>query len=150
MVAGEAIWLDRYRRAELRADVRFEVGRFIVRPRAAAGWGESLPAGALFTLGGAQGFPGLRVGERRGDQVALAALAVLRRVRGPVYVRAEVGAGRTALARPRDAELLAGAASGAIAGSEIGLTADTPLGPFTIGYGLAGTGRPVLRVRLGS
>ena len=149
-VAVEALWLDRYRRVGAQADVRLQLGPVIVRPRAAAGWGESLPLAALFTLGGAHGFPGMRTGERRGDQLAFASLAVLRRIRGPLYARAEVGRGRTTLARARHPETLTAAASGWVSGGELGFTADTPLGPFLIGYGLASTDRPVFKIRVGN
>jgi predicted acylesterase/phospholipase RssA len=149
-VAGEALWLDRYRRVDVHADLQFQLGRLILRPRAAAGWGESLPLAALFPLGGPHGFPGLRAGERRGDQFAFTSLAVLHRIRGPLYARAEVGRGRSALARARRPDVLAGAASGWVSGGEFGLTADTPLGPFLIGYGLASGDRPVFKIRLGN
>jgi predicted acylesterase/phospholipase RssA len=149
-VAAELFWLDRYRRADVQADVRFQLGPLILRPRAAAGWGEFLPLTALFTLGGPQGFPGLRIGERRGDQFAFASLAVLRRIRGPLYARGEVGRGRTAFAHARHPEVLSTAATGWVSGGEVGLMADTPLGPFLIGYGLASNERPVFKIRLGT
>ncbi|MDQ3996516.1 MAG: patatin-like phospholipase family protein, partial [Gemmatimonadota bacterium] len=149
-VAAEGIWLDRYRRAYVHADLRFALGEFILRPRAAAGWGESLPLTALFTLGGPHGFPGLRTGERRGDQFAFGSLAALRRVRGPLYFRAEIGRGRTELARTRHPEVLSAAARGWVSGGEAGLAADTPLGPFVIAYGVANNDRPVFKIRLGN
>lgn len=149
-VAAEALWLDRYRRFDVQADLRFAVGPFLLRPRAGAGWGESLPLAALFTLGGSHGFPGMRLGERRGDQFAFASLAVLRRIRGPLYGRIEIGRGRTALVRAAHPEVVAPAAQGWVSGGEAGLTADTPLGTFTIGYGLATTDRSVFRIRLGN
>ena len=149
-VAAEGIWLDRYRRVHAQADLRYQLGHLIVRPRAGAGWGESLPLAALFALGGPHGFPGLRAGERRGDQFVFASLALLRRIRGPLYARAEAGRGRTALARARHAEMFSTTASGWVTGGEIGLTTDTPLGPFLIGYGLASNDRPVFKIRLGN
>ena len=91
----------------------------------------------------------MRVGERRGDQMAFASLAVLRRIRGPLFARIEVGRGRTGLVRPAHPEVLATAARGWVTGGEAGFTADTPLGPFLIGYGLASTDRPVFKIRLG-
>ncbi|MFN2566454.1 MAG: patatin-like phospholipase family protein [Gemmatimonadaceae bacterium] len=148
-VAAELLWLDRYRRADVHADVRFELGRLILRPRAAAGWGESLPLAALFTLGGAHGFPGLRAAERRGDQFVFASLTMLHRIRGPLYVRGEVGRGRTAFARTRRPEMFSAAASGTVSGGELGLMADTPLGALLIAYGAASNGRPLLKIRLG-
>jgi predicted acylesterase/phospholipase RssA len=149
-LAGEVFWFNRYRRADVHADLRVQLGQLILRPRAAAGWGEFLPLSALFTLGGPQGFPGLRTDERRGDQFEFASLTVLHRLRGPLYVRAEVGRGRTTVARARRPEVVSMAATGAVSGAELGLGADTPLGPFLIGYGAASNGRPVFKIRLGN
>jgi hypothetical protein len=149
-VAGEAVWADRYRRFTVQGDVRLSAGPLLLRPRGGFGWGESLPLTALFTLGGPHGFPGLRIGERRGDQFAFASLAALRRIRGPVYGRIEIGRGRTAIAHPTNRQLLDAAAEGWVSGGEIGLTTDTPLGPFLIGYGTATTDRPVFKIRLGN
>jgi predicted acylesterase/phospholipase RssA len=149
-VAGEALWTDRYRRFDLHADIHVDAGPMLLRPRAGAGWGEGLPLAALFPLGGPQGFPGLRIGERRGDQFAFASLALLRRIRGPLYARVEVGRGRTVIAHPEHAEVLAAAGRGWVTGGEVALTTDTPLGPFVIGYGIATTDRPVFKIRLGN
>jgi hypothetical protein len=71
---------------DAQADLMFQIGGLILRPRAAGGWGEFLPFGAQFTLGGAHGFPGLRAGERRGSQVASGSLAVLHRIAGPFMI----------------------------------------------------------------
>jgi predicted acylesterase/phospholipase RssA len=150
MVAAEALWLDRYRRADLHVDLQIELGRFVLRPRGAAGWGASLPLATLFSLGGVRGFPGLRTGERRGDRVAFASLAVLRQLRGPLYARVEAGHGRTVLADVWRPEATADAATGTVSGAEIGLAADTPFGSFLLGYGVASNGRPVFKIRLGS
>jgi NTE family protein len=149
-VAGEALWADRYRRFAIQADVRLSAGPLVLRPRGGFGWGEALPLTALFTLGGQQGFPGLRIGERRGDQFAFASLAMLRRIRGPVYGRVEIGRGRTAIAHAANPALLTTAAEGWVSGGEVGLATDTPLGPFLIGYGIATTDRPVFKIRLGN
>ena len=148
-IAGEALWLDRYRRASIHADIGIELGPFIVRPRAAAGWGEHLPLGAEFIMGGSEGFPGLRTGERRGDRVAFASLVILRRIIGPVYARAEAGQGRTSFGSGAQTASIADAASGLVRGIEVGLTTDTPLGPFLIGYGVSSSERAVVKIRLG-
>ncbi len=148
-IAVEAMWLDQYRRVDANLDLRFERGPFIIRPRAAAGWSDTPPLAALFALGGSDGFPGLRVGERRGDQFAFGAVALLQRIAGPIYARAEVGGGRTANARPRSPDLVAGIGSGWVSGAELGFTTDTPVGPFVIGYGIASNGRSVFKIRLG-
>ena len=148
-IVAEVLWLDRYQRLGVNADVAFEVGPFILQPRAAAGWGDDLPLGAHFIMGGSEGFPGLRTGERRGDRVAFASLAMLHRVVGPVYARAEVGGGRTSFASDRRTGTIPDVASGFVRGAEIGLTTDTPLGPFLIGYGISSTDRWVFKIRLG-
>ena len=149
-VAVEALWLDRYRRAGVHGDGAFQVGRLIVRPRAAAGWGEDLPLGAQFIMGGPEGFPGLRTGERRGERFAFGSLAMLARLVGPLYARVEAGAGRTSFAPGRQAGIGSDAARGLVRGIDIGFTTDTPLGPFLIGYGHASTDRGVFKIRLGS
>lgn len=149
-IVAEVLWLDRYQRLGAHADIALEVGPFILRPRAAAGWGDDLPLGAHFILGGSEGFPGLRTGERRGDRFAFASLAMLHRVLGPVYARAEVGGGRTSFASDRRTGMIPDVASGFVRGVEIGLTTDTPLGPFLIGYGMSSSDRWVFKIRLGS
>jgi hypothetical protein len=132
------------------ADLAFEVGPVILRPRAAAGWGEHLPLGAQLIMGGAEGFPGLRTGERRGDQLVFGSLTMLREIAGPIYARVEVGAGRTSFARDRVTGAVPDVARGFVRGIEVGLATDTPLGPFVIGYGISSTERSVFKIRLGS
>lgn len=149
-IAGEALWLDRYRRALATADLRFERGEFVLRPRAAVGWGRDLPLDAQFVLGGVSGFPGLRTGERRGDRVASASLAALRNVYGPFYMQVEAGAGYTTLEHSRPFAGLDQMGRGWVQGVELGITSDTPFGSFFIGAGVATTDRPVFKVSLGS
>jgi hypothetical protein len=149
-VATEALWLDRYRRADALADLRFRRGEFVLRPRATLGWGRDLPLDAQFVLGGARGFAGLRTGERRGDRVASLSLAVLRNFAGPFYLRAEAGAGYTSLEHSRPFEGLQQMGRGWVQGVELGVASDTPFGSFSIGVGVATTDRPVFKVSLGS
>ena len=148
-ITAEGLWLNRYRRADVHLDLAFELGPVILRPRAAAGWGEHLPLGAHFIMGGAEGFPGLRTGERRGDQLAFGSLTMLRRVSGPVYARAEAGVGRTSFSRDAMIGTAASLARGVVRGVEVGLTTATPLGPFMIGYGISTSDRAVFKIRLG-
>ena len=148
-VVIEAMWLDGYHRAGVYGDVAFDLGPFIFRPRAAAGWGEDLPVGAQFVMGGADGFPGLRTGERRGERFAFAALSMAHPLAGPIYFRAEVGVGTTAFAPGQGAAAIPDAATGSVEGGEVGLAIDTPLGPFLLGYGASTNGRGMFRIRLG-
>jgi hypothetical protein len=149
-VDAEAMWLDRYRRFDVHADSRLELGDLIVRPRIGGGWGRGLPLAAQFALGGPDGFPGLRVGERRGDREAFASFAVMRLLGGPFYLRAEAGAGYTALVDSRQPALTAGAASGWVQGVDLGITAGTPIGPFSIAFGVASNSHTVFKISLGN
>jgi hypothetical protein len=149
-IATEVLWLDRYRRADALADLRFQRGEFVLRPRATIGWGRDLPLDAQFVLGGERGFPGLRTGERRGDRAASLSLAVLRRIPGPFYLRAATGAGYTALDHSRPFSGLTQMAHGWVQGVELGVASDTPFGSFSIGAGVSTTVRPVFKVCLGS
>ena len=149
-VAAEALVLDGYRRVDAQADLKFQLGEFILRPRAAGGWGEDLPFGAQFTLGGAHGFPGLRAGERRGSRVASGSLAVLHRIVGSIYASIDLGGGWSSYADARRMQVVQDAGAGSVLGAELALTSDTPLGPFMIGYGVASTGRGVFKIGLGN
>jgi len=149
-IASEVLWLDRYRRAGALADLRFQRAGLVLRPRAAIGWGRDLPLDALFVLGGARGFPGLRTGERRGDRLASASLAALRDVYGPFYLRVEAGAGYTALEHSRAFVGLDEMGRGWVQGVELDVVSNTPFGSFSIGVGVATTDRPVFKVSLGS
>ena len=149
-ITAEGMWLDRYRRAELSADLDFQLGELVLRPRGAMGWGTALPLGATFALGGAEGFPGLRTGERFADSFRMASLAAMYPVLGPVYLRVEGGVGRTDLSRARRAELWQGMATGSVSGVEAGLAADTPLGPVMFSFGRASSGRTMFKIRFGS
>lgn len=148
-IALEAMWLPRYQRLGMEAELDLRAGDLVLRPRGAAGWSDGLPLGAQFILGGPRGFPGLRIGERRGDRQAFGSLTVLRRVAGSLFARAEVGGGRTILVQPLRAGVMLGAGQGWVRGAELGLVTDTPLGPFSIAYGIASTDRPVFKIRLG-
>ena len=149
-VAAEALVLDGYRRVDAQADLKFQLGEFVLRPRAAGGWGEDLPLGAQFTLGGAHGFPGLRTGERRGSRVASGSLAVLRRIAGPIYASIDLGGGWTSNEGTRRMRVVRDAGAGSVFGAELALSSDTPLGPFMIGYGIASTGRGIFKIGLGN
>ena len=149
-VAAEALLLDGYRRVDAQADLKFQIGGFILRPRAAGGWGEDLPLGAQFTLGGARGFPGLRTGERRGSRLASGSLAVLHRVAGSIYASIDLGGGWSSFESARRTQVVQDAGTGSVFGAELALSSDTPLGPFMIGYGVASTGRGVFKIGLGN
>ena len=61
-------WTGLYHRAAFDGAVSVKTGAFRLEPRLRLGWGERLPLQATFPLGGEDGFPGLHLGERRGDR----------------------------------------------------------------------------------
>ncbi|HEX9109460.1 MAG TPA: patatin-like phospholipase family protein [Longimicrobiales bacterium] len=142
-IALEAAWLTRYQRVLLTGAAPLRIGTVALRARAALGWGEHLPAGETFSLGGREGFPGLYAGELRGQRTASVALAGTRWVQGPVYARLELAAGsaqRDGMALP-----LHGWGTGASAGAVI----STPLGGVTLSYGWSTFGHGAVFVQLG-
>jgi NTE family protein len=140
---AELAWTDRYRRGTLVLDPTLRAGRFRLRPRARIGWGEDLPAQLTMPLGGDDGFPGLHLGERRGDREAMAALQLAYPLIGPVLLQVEGAAGRAALG----GDLLGD--DGWLAGIRGGIGADTPVGPLRFEYGRSTGGRSAVFVRLG-
>ncbi len=119
------------------------MGTLALRARASAGWGDHLPAGQTFALGGREGFPGLYPGERRGQRVAALALAATRWVEGPVYARLELAAGSVQRAGP----VLP--VHGWGTGAGIGAIVVTPLGDVSLAYGWNSFGRGAVLVQLG-
>jgi hypothetical protein len=92
-------------------------------------------------LGGDQGFPGLRIGERRGERELSGALRVGYGLKGPIEIRLLVAAGRAWTPSLGD--------PGWLGGARLGIGADTPAGPIDVAYGFATTGRTGLYLRLG-
>ena len=125
------------------ASPAFRIGLLGVRPIVRGGWGRRLPLQYRFQLGGTDGFPGLHIGQLRGDREAMAGAEFTIPLKGAVVVVAEGAAGRSASGGP----LLD--SDGWIAGVRAGIGADTPIGPMRFDYGVASGGREALRVRLG-
>jgi NTE family protein len=142
-VEADLLWTALYQRTGVEASGNLRVGSFRLRPTARLGWGRRLPLQESFQLGGEDGFPGLHIGERRGDREAMAGLLVTYVLRGPFVARLEVATGRAALGGGLlDKE-------GWVAGVRAGIGAETPVGPVRFEYGLASGGRSAAFVRLG-
>jgi hypothetical protein len=137
------VWTGLYRRADLNGEGILRLGPLRVRPRARLGWGRDLPLAVTFPLGGEDGFPGLHLGERRGDREALLGLLVTYVLKGPFVGRVELVTGRSAIGGPLLDE------HGWIAGARAGIGAETPVGPVRFEYGVASGGRGAVFVRLG-
>ncbi|HTS88865.1 MAG TPA: patatin-like phospholipase family protein [Gemmatimonadales bacterium] len=141
---GEGVLTDAYSRVELQAQQAVVVGAgFGLTPEIQFGWGRHLPLERTFPLGGTDGFPGLNIGERRGDRETVAALLLTHPLFGPVEARVTVETGQTAAGGPiipRGRWNL---------GGRFGLGAETPIGPARVEYGVSQNGRNGVFLRLG-
>jgi hypothetical protein len=140
---AELLWTGVYQRVALDAEAFAVTGGFRLRPRLRLGWGEDLPLQATFSLGGDDGFPGLHLGERRGDREAMASLLITYALKGPFVGRVELAGGRSAQGGPFINS------DGWLAGARAGLGAETPVGPVRFEYGMTSGGRGAVFVRLG-
>ncbi len=143
VVLGEITWTGMYWRALLDAEVVGKVGALRILPRLRVASGDDLPVQAAFPLGGDDGFPGLHIGERRGDREVMLGLKLSVPVKGPLLARLELASGRTGVGGP----LLAG--DGWVGGIRAGLGAETPVGPVRFEYGYSTEDRGAVLVRLG-
>ena len=120
-----------------------QVGKLEIRPRVRVGWGSALPLQATFPLGGSDGFPGLHLGERRGDREAFASTLLTYPFVGPVLIRIELAGGSTAMG----GTALPG--RGWLFGARGGLGLETPVGPVHADYGYNSLHRGAVVVRVG-
>jgi len=140
-VRGE--WTSVFTRAKAQLTAPLAIGDVHVTPRVRLGWGRELPSQLTFALGGDEGFPGLHIGERRGDREAYASTMLSYRVLGPLLVRVDLAAGATAVGGeviPRH---------GWLAGARGGAGLDTPVGPIVAEYGYNSAHRGALFIRVG-
>jgi predicted acylesterase/phospholipase RssA len=140
---SEGVWTDAYQRFELAAIATGKIGRLRIRPRVRYTYGEHLPLQLMAPLGGNEGFPGLHIGDRRGDRELLLGLLVTLPIRGPLLFRIEALTGNAATggrALPRGHWL---------SGARAGIGVDTPLGPMRFEYGVNGDGKSASFVRIG-
>jgi predicted acylesterase/phospholipase RssA len=139
----EAVWSGVYQRARLETKLFGQVGPVRFTPRVMLGWGDDLPIQLAFPLGGDDGFPGLHLGERRGDREAMLGLLVIAPLKGPLLGRIELAGGRTASGGALFGD------DGWVGGIRAGIGADTPVGSVRLEYGFSTEDRGVVVVRLG-
>jgi len=139
----DLIWTGLYHRVAFDGEASIRTGALRFEPRLRLGWGERLPLQASFPLGGEDGFPGLHIGERRGDREVVISTLFTYGLKGPFVGRIELAAGRSAFG----GGVLA--SDGWLAGARVGLGAETPVGPVRFEYGLTHGSRDAVFVRLG-
>ena len=140
---AQGMLLDRYRRVEVDARRVFAVGGVRLTPILRFGWGRDLPLQRTFPLGGVDGFPGLNIGELRGDRELSGALVVERPLFGPLSSRVSLVSGQVASGGrtvPRGRWHT---------GGRLGVIAATPIGPIRVEYGITRDGRNGVLVRVG-
>jgi NTE family protein len=143
VVSTELTWTGIYHRAVFDGTLVTRAGRVRIFPRLRLGWGQELPLQLRFPLGGDDGFPGLHIGERRGDREAMVSVMLATAVKGLLLARVELATGRSSSGGPFFNS------KGWLAGIRGGVGAETPVGPIRIEYSFATRGREALFVRLG-
>ncbi len=132
-----------YQRARLEAELFAQLGVVRLTPRILLGYGSDLPIQLAFPLGGAEGFPGLHIGERRGDREAMLGMALSTPLKGPLLGRVELAGGRTAAGGSLFGD------DGWVGGIRAGVGAETPVGSVRFEYGYSTLDRGAVFVRLG-
>lgn len=155
----ELAWTTDYALALGETRWRATIGAVELEQRVRVGVGDRLPEHRTFALGGDDGFPGLHLGERRGDRELSTSLAGSVPVVGPLRFRVTGAVGRTAFGDVSAAVESANergfrggglfASDGWLAGVRAGFASETPLGPVRAEYGWNDDGRTALLLRLG-
>jgi hypothetical protein len=145
----EAVALSDYQRVRLDANEDWHIGSVGVRGRIRLGWGNRLPLQETFTLGGMDGFAGLRIEELRGSQEAFGSLLLTQRLNSLFTIRAEpmvgmVGTGHGALRRDPGTYY-----GNLYSGVRAGFQTDTPIGPIRVEEGINSYGTRATLIRVG-
>jgi hypothetical protein len=141
---AEGTLTSAYRRVS--ADGRYAIGvggGVRAAPSFRFGWGRDMPIQLTFPLGGTEGFPGLNIGEQRGNRELVTGLVLSRKVLGPVEFRVTGVTGKTAVGGPT----LPGGRWDT--GGRVGFAAETPIGPIRAEYGISRGGRNGVFLRIG-
>lgn len=141
--SAELVWMGDYQLARATLGTTLGSGRLSLVPEVRLGLGRRLPIHMTFELGGDEGFPGLQIGERRGDREVFARVQGAWLVKGPVALRMLAAAGRSANGGPLFKQ------EGWLAGIRFGMGAATPIGPVAFEYGFASNGRRAAFIRVG-
>jgi predicted acylesterase/phospholipase RssA len=144
----EGIGLTRWQRVQADIAASAFVGDMELRPRLRLGWGQDLPIQHTLTLGGLDGFAGLRMMELRGDQEAYASLLV----RWPAWrqVKARVEPMVGVISSGPGLLVRRGETDGLIhVGVRVGFELDSPVGPLRLEQGFNNQNRRQALIRVG-
>lgn len=146
-VSFEAVGLRAWQRVAVDLAHTQRYGRLEVRPRVRAGYGHDLPIHQTFTLGGLDGFAGLRLLEQRGDRELFGSLLLRWPLLRALNARVEPMVGMTGVG---DFFGGPGALDGTLlVGARVGVDLDTPIGPIRIEEGFNNQDRRQALIRVG-
>jgi hypothetical protein len=124
---------SRYQRFLLTANKEWHfLSRYTLIPRLRVGVGNDLPLHETFSLGGYEGFPGLRVFEVRSSIENINSWLLKYRISGPLSLTIESSA---AVVANQDPATGAYSVETPINGEAVGIELATPFGPLRLGYG---------------
>ncbi len=163
-LTAHLIATNRFARASVELQLRNRFGGFTIEHLLRAGLGRDLAGWQSFVLGGDGGFPGLKLGERPGDNELMAAITASHHFFGPLSLRLTGAFGRgaygatgfRALDDPQG-QLSPGyfvpgdflGRGGWLLGGRIGVGSETPLGPIRVEWGSNDLGQSELFLRIG-
>lgn len=155
---------ESYALATLELRLRTEIGAVGLHQVVRAGIGRDLPTSEALPLGGLDGFPGLRPGERLGDNELFTSLTATHPFIGPLHLRLSGAFGRTAYGATtlRDEATPGGqihpgfhlpgdllGPGGWLVGGRLGVGSETPLGPVRLEWGVNDRGGTQFFLRVG-
>jgi len=146
-VSIEAVGLRAWQRVAFDLAHLQRFGRIEMRPRVRAGYGRALPIHQTFTLGGLDGFAGLRLLEQRGDRELFGSLLLRWPLWRALHARIEPMVGVTGVGEFFGGP---GALDGTLlVGVRVGVDLDTPLGPIRVEEGFNNQDRRQALIRVG-
>lgn len=146
-VTVELIASGRWQRARVELAREHRLGPLTLTPRIRAGIAAQVPLHQTFTLGGPDGFAGLRLQDARGEREMFAALLLRWRLWRGVYGRLEPMVGRMGLNGGRPDAL--GLIDRTLSGARVGVELHTPLGPIRLEQGFNNLRQEQALIRVG-
>jgi hypothetical protein len=163
-INANVVLTNQYARAAIELRLQEQLGPVHLEHVVRVGAGRDLPNWTAFQLAGSAGFPGLKIGERPGDNELFGVVTVSHHLIGPLALRLTGAVGRAAYGATtfRDLGDPAGQLApgyhipggflgrgGWLLGGRAGIGSDTPLGPIRVEWGTNDLGRSEVFLRVG-